>query len=303
LIQALVSQFEETEGIDPGVAFADALIVLGQFGVDVPSDWNWQGDLTPRTWAITQASDDQLVQLNEFFGGDVLDRPVSLEAQRRIWSADSGFRLFLSHSSENAAFVGKVKAQLELLGIAGFAAHADIQPPRDWEDEILDALNSCDSLAAFLHTDFHSREWTDHEVGHALGRGVLVIPLMFDGQEPYGFLKKYQGVKAQGLKAFQLAVKILDALAAHETTQVALAPHLVSRFERAEGPDRAVSFLKRIARAPDLPAELLKRLDEAPKTNTHLSDDKVRSAVDALLKRHDYKPESAPWDAFGEQSF
>ena len=49
------------------------------------------------------------------------------------------------------------------------------------------------ALAALLTPDFHESRWTDQEIGWALGRGVLVVPVRL-GMDPYGLAGKFQGV-------------------------------------------------------------------------------------------------------------
>src|SRR5439155_10900732 len=84
------------------------------------------------------------------------------------------FRLFLSHVSEHKLLAGKLKDELLLRGISAFVAHEDIAPSLVWQNEIELALRSMHALAALLTPDFHASNWTDQEVGFALGKGILV---------------------------------------------------------------------------------------------------------------------------------
>jgi hypothetical protein len=72
-------------------------------------------------------------------------RLVADEAQRRIWS-DEKFRLFLSHKSEFRVETGKLKTQLNDLGISAFVAHEDIHPSEEWQEEIENALATMDGF-------------------------------------------------------------------------------------------------------------------------------------------------------------
>ncbi len=85
---------------------------------------------------------------------------------------------------------------MEKYAVSCFVAHEDIKPSKEWEREIEKALNSMDALCAIVSEGFNGSEWCDQEVGWALGRKVLFIPI---GREclPYGFMGKYQALKAK----------------------------------------------------------------------------------------------------------
>lgn len=134
---------------------------------------------------------------------------VSTKVIKRIWQ-DDGYRLFLSHKSKVSKRVTKLKDQLKLYGVSAFVAHTSIQPTREWQDEIESALYSMDALAAIMTEDFHDSNWTDQEVGFALGRHVPVIPLRM-GKNPYGFLARIQALSCNWDNAAERIVKLLIA--------------------------------------------------------------------------------------------
>lgn len=134
-------------------------------------------------------------------------RFVLPEAEKRIWG-DSGYRLFLSHKSEVKVEVAKLKEDLAFFGITCFVAHEDIKPTKEWQLEIENALDSMDALAALLIADFHNSDWTDQEVGFALGRGVPIVPVKL-GQDPCGFIGKSQALSCTWETAAKEIAKIL----------------------------------------------------------------------------------------------
>jgi len=77
-----------------------------------------------------------------------------------------------------------------------------------WQDEIENALHSMDAFAALMTQDFHDSDWTDQEVGFALARGVPVIAVQL-GRVPYGFLGKFQALRACWDDAAEGIVKLL----------------------------------------------------------------------------------------------
>jgi hypothetical protein len=117
---------------------------------------------------------------------------VTPEASLRIWG-DPGYKVFLSHKTGVKKETAELKERLSMFGITAFVAHEDIRPTRKWLDEIDNALISMDAFVALLTEDFHESDWTDQEVGFALGRGVPVICLKL-GRDPYGFIGKFQAL-------------------------------------------------------------------------------------------------------------
>ena len=61
---------------------------------------------------------------------------------------------------------------------------------------------------ALLTKEFHESDWTDQEVGYALGRGVPVVPVK-RGRDPYGFIGKFQALSCRWDDAPLQLVKLL----------------------------------------------------------------------------------------------
>jgi len=110
----------------------------------------------------------------------------------RIWS-ESGFKLFLSHKSECKTRVTDLKNTFYKLGICAFVAHEDIHPNQEWQNEIESALFSMDGFVALMSDKFRDSNWTDQEVGVAIGRQVPIVSVRL-GTDPYGFIGKYQAL-------------------------------------------------------------------------------------------------------------
>lgn len=129
---------------------------------------------------------------------------------RRVWT-EQRFRLFLSHVSKHKVAVSELKNELMIRGVSAFVAHVDIEPSLEWRDEIELGLRSMHALAALMTDDFHSSNWTDQEIGWALGRGVPVFPVRL-GSDPYGFAGKIQGISGTLAQPAALAMTIVDTL-------------------------------------------------------------------------------------------
>ena len=99
-------------------------------------------------------------------------------------------RIFISHLAVKRKFATELKSSFSKFLISSFVAHDDIEPTREWQDEIEGALASCDVLVALLHPEFHTSNWTDQEIGFALGRGVPTFAVQL-GTDPYGFIGRF----------------------------------------------------------------------------------------------------------------
>jgi hypothetical protein len=126
--------------------------------------------------------------------GILLPRPrtVTSATAERIWSGH-GYRVFLSHKAEVKKKATELKERLAPFGISSFVAHTDIHPTKEWQGEIENALASMDAFVALLTKRFHESDWTDQEVGYALGRGVPLIAAKLE-RDPYGFIGRFQAL-------------------------------------------------------------------------------------------------------------
>ena len=122
-------------------------------------------------------------------------------------------RVFISHKAEDKNLANDVKNSFLTYRVASFVAHEDIEPMMEWQLEIERALFSMDLLVALLTPKFSESNWTDQEIGVAIGREVPVVPIRL-GKDPYGFIGKYQAI--QETNASKIVDKIIDYLLRHE---------------------------------------------------------------------------------------
>lgn len=131
----------------------------------------------------------------------------------RVWGNNPTLKLFLSHKVTIKKETKALKDALAKIGISSFVAHEDIHPTTQWQGEIENALFSMDVLVALLTKDFHESNWTDQEIGFALGRQTLIIPVRLP-IDPKGFISKYQGVSGCVVdKPDDIAMKIYNIIA------------------------------------------------------------------------------------------
>jgi hypothetical protein len=181
-------------------------------------------------------------------------------AASNLWEPNH-FQLFLSHLSEIKKQVGELQKTLRRYAVSGFVAHVDIEPTREWQDEIEFALLSMDALAAILMPGFKASNWTDQEVGAAIGRGVLVIPVM-RGSTPHGFIGKFQGLNAEGKAVGQIAAGIFNILTTSPSTRNRMFACLVDTVTQTTSEQEAGPRLAALASLPNMPEGFIARLRE-----------------------------------------
>jgi hypothetical protein len=222
----------------------------------------------------------------------------SILVEATFW-LPSHFRLFLSHISSFKKNTGLLQAALKPYGISSFVAHVDIEPTKQWQVEIEAGLFSMDALAALLMDGFKNSNWTDQEVGVAVGRDVLIIPVM-KGMTPYGFISKYQGLDVNGKNISEVAESIFQILVSSPKTRGRMLTCLIETSLQSLTVDEALAKIKHIESVKDLPISHLERLREAAPASAIFSEGKGLDALNKLLTKHKLKPvtSSNEWEAF-----
>lgn len=188
---------------------------------------------------------------------------------RRLWR-DDYFRLFLSHLSQQKVQVSDLKTALLEMGISAFVAHEDIEPSLEWQNEISLAMRSMHALAALITADFHASNWTDQEVGWALGRGVPVIAVRL-GADPYGFIGKIQALPGTLTDPASLAGNITQALLRSTQAHGHMRRALVEAFENANTYAVAERIRDLVVTVADFSEEEKERLRNACTSNNQVS--------------------------------
>lgn len=241
-------------------------LTLRQFSL--PIDDDWRGDAnTYLLQMIQSAPDDTLLALAAHVGFD-LGRPSGLEPA--FWSKGY-FRLFLSHLAVHKDRASALQAAVQRFGISAFVAHTDIEPIKEWQDEIELALSTADALVALLTPDFHGSKWTDQEIGFAMGRSILILSVRL-GQDPYGFIGKFQGVEGQNRKPDEIAQQLFDVLLQHKQTRARMTEALVTLFESSDSFREAKEHMSLIERMAAWPDALRARIRDAVQNNYQIKE-------------------------------
>jgi len=179
---------------------------------------------------IGKASDDTLISLARHVRFEI-ENARSGGVEPPCWR--TGYvRLFLSHLSDHRVYAAELQARLLPYGISAFVAHNDIEATKEWEAEIQSALASCDVLLALLHPGFHQSNWTDQEIGFAMGRYLPVFSVRL-GQDPYGFIGRFQAFDGGRKHPTDLARELVECLKTHKQTRHLMANALVTLFEES----------------------------------------------------------------------
>lgn len=256
-------------------------VTLKQFSL--PWSDRWSGEKGAYILSMTdQASDQSLVDLASHVGYRFEGAPVGIDPP--FWHQGM-LRVFVSHLAAHRVFAARLQNLLLGFGISAFVAHNDIEPTQDWQSQIEAALSTCDALVALLHPNFHLSNWTDQEVGFAMGRGVPVFSVRF-GQDPYGFIGRFQAFNGDPDSASELAQELFMVYRKHKQTQRRMAEVLVTRFAESE------TFADAKARASQLEElevwdrSFSRRLESAVESNSQISGAwTVPERISALIQK------------------
>jgi hypothetical protein len=242
---------------------------------------------------LSQCSDDTLLNIAKQLGLDVKSQPagegLAALGESKYWLIDH-FRVFISHVHTSKLQAGGLHEALQRYGISAFVAHEDIDTSDEWREEILRALMSMDAFVAILSPDFSTSKWTDQEVGVAVARGVLMIPID-RGLTPYGFLAKYQTLPSRGLVAKEVAGEIFRTISTNTRTQGRTIESLTRTI--AAGSDAADTLfrLENLAGIHGVGVEDWERIRENIASNVMLRNSpQVISYVNIILAAHSLQP-------------
>lgn len=254
---------------------------LRQF--NLPWENEWHGNQSSYALRMLERGHDpELLALHEhLFGFSGAPKGEAPD----FWEAGH-FRLFISHVSANKAFAAELSHALAGYGVSGFVAHEDIEPSREWIDEIELALLTCDALLAVLSPGFRESSWTDQEVGFCHGRKVMILAVR-DGLDPYGFIGRYQAINRRERSSGELSREIVRILAVHSKTTAKMAEALVGAFERSPSYAQAKERVSLLEAIPSWTPELLRRIESAPEENDQIQDAwGVPGQVREILQTH-----------------
>jgi hypothetical protein len=255
------------------MTFVDINSYLTQYKIKTKSYHDYRSKYIYSKELLNEVSDQVLINIAKELNVEhqfQLEEVSYSEGELKFWKPGY-FKLFISHLSSFKETVSLLKNKLENYGISSFVAHEDIEPTKEWMIEIEKALFSMDAMIAILITDFHKSNWTDQEIGIAIGKGKLVIPVI-RGIDPYGFIGKYQGYKANGRTVNDVASGIFKILCNNEKTKYQIQKVITDLFIISISKEEALKRLKLIENIDNYSKELAEKLAERFSDNRILID-------------------------------
>ena len=237
-------------------------VTLRQFSLPTSDGWHGNKDAYI-VEMIEHATDEVLTDLAGHLGF-VLDEPTT-RIELAFWRRGY-FRLFISHLAKHRKEAAALQEKLTGFAVTSFVAHNDIAPSAEWQNEIEAALATADCLVAMLHPGFHASKWTDQEIGYAMGRSLPVFSVRL-GEDPYGFIGRFQAFQGTGKDAADLATELFDVLGTHKQTRRRIAEALLLRLEESDSFSQAKSNMGLLEKATYWHPSFAERLRLAARTN------------------------------------
>ncbi|PMN90826.1 toll/interleukin-1 receptor domain-containing protein [Enterovibrio norvegicus] len=232
---------------------------------------------------LSKVGDEVLFKIANELGIDSPNSTIVAE-DATFWKAGH-FRLFLSHLASFKVQTSRLQSALRRYAISSFVAHEDIEPTKEWQNEIEAGLRTMDALAAILMDGFKESNWCDQEVGVAVGRDVLIIPVR-KGLDPYGFIGKYQGIQAAEKTVAEVAEAIFKTLVKSPKTNVKIISALSNSISQANDIEDALDKVNVMKSLDNVSSEALENLKQQVLENKILveSPDFISSLNNMLSK-------------------
>ncbi len=226
----------------------------------LPTKESWNGNSDGYLFHMLDGAPDQaLIDLGDHVGFHTTQKPTRIDPP--FWSKGM-LRLFITHLSSHREYAAQLKNEVQNYGISWFVAHI-----------------------ALLHPDFHKSSWTDQEIGFAMGRGVPVCSVRF-GDDPYGFISRFQAFNGKSKKAAILARELFDAYRKNKQTQARMADAIVSTFVDSWSFAQAKEFIGHLEELQVWDPSYAKRLHSAVKNNHQVAQSfGVPDRVERLIKK------------------
>lgn len=179
------------------------------------------------------------------------------------------YKVFISHSSKIKVKANKLKEALYHYSMSGFVAHEDIEPTKEWQLVIENALSTCDAVVPLINEDFPTSRWTDQEVGIGYALGKTIIPVRL-GLDPYGFMGKFQGLQGINKKALDIAEEIFKLLINSDGNGEKISKAIIIKFINSSSFREAIDTLDLLKHVTFMNEELLEKLKIAKRNNDQI---------------------------------
>jgi nucleoside 2-deoxyribosyltransferase len=249
----------------------------------LPTNDVWEGSITAYVLnSLRDAPENSLLELATHVGFSPDIKPIRIDPP--FWRAGM-FRLFITHLAAHKLVAASLQTSLHEFGISSFVAHNDIEPSKEWQNEIETALSTCEALIALLHPEFHKSNWTDQEIGYAMGRGVPVYAVRF-GQDPYGFIGRFQAFNGANKSEAAIANEVFETLRKGKQTQYRIAEALVYLFGESPSYKDSKKNVRHLEELSVWQPSFTTQLRSALKFNNQVADSfGVPERIEALISK------------------
>jgi hypothetical protein len=235
---------------------------------------------------------DESVVLNEIIivpSASVEDNMPDIETTDDFSYWDFGYyKMFISHLTKDKQSASNLKKALSDYGVSCFVAHEDIEPTKLWANEIENALRTMQCLCAVITPEFNNSKWCDQEVGYALGRQILVIPIRKEC-DPYGLFGKIQGLQSKGKTANILAQEIFQILYSNPLSQRTFVKNLAELFLNSKSNIDANKWIEHLNNIISIDYEIVEFIHSNYLANDNLKENAVLEKANKLFDKYSLK--------------
>lgn len=237
---------------------------------------------------------DILIELYEYlYPGEQL--PSGVASQKSSLWKEGFVKAFISHSSRQKLLATQIKTESASYGIDCFVAHEDIEASKEWRREIRYSLASCDCIITLLTKDFRESNFCDQEVGFALQRGILIVPVSIE-MNPYGFMEQFQRITAFEKSPSEIVNEIKTLIERHEVLApvarqgaIASQKELVKTFLSSSNFGDSTTILKKIEDLALVPEALLREISDGWRKNDQIYGcNGISGRMERLFKKHGF---------------
>lgn len=210
-----------------------------------------------------------------------------MHQEKIVASSINSIRIFISYSHEDKILAGQIKQYLENFKLEVFLAHEDISPSLEWQNVILQNLESIDIFIPLFSNNFIHSKWTDQESGFALAKNKFIIPISLDNTKPYGFIGKFQSLNISDASVNTGSYNIVETILNNEKFSDRMLNLLIDSYENSLSFEQAGKRLALILKAENLTKEQLSKIMTVAIENNQIKYSfKGRENLQAILNKH-----------------
>lgn len=199
----------------------------------------------------------------------------------------SSIRVFISYNHDDKVIAGRLRSFLENCNLEVFLAHEDISPSLEWQNVILQNLESIDIFIPLLSNNFIQSKWTDQETGFALAKNKFIIPVSIDDTNPYGFIGKFQSLKLLKTEIYAAYRQVVETIFNNEKYAVRMTNLLINSYEKSSSFDAAGNKLSLLLKIKKMNQEQIDKIINAAIENSQIRYSfKGRTYLERLLNKH-----------------